>query len=288
MKRKPKVSKTAYTQNMLPQNRKEIFFDVIHLQWRNLLLLGLILLLFALPLLLSTIAEDIYIPNFYASVDPDTTEQQMEAAYALAYWEIGRSLVNTLLLVLFSVAVSGVCRIIRQYAWEENVHIPTDFVKGIKDNIMQMGSLFFLTGLIETLCLLVLYSAASYKTSFLAILSLLPIGISVLIVLPVFALCMVMIPVYCNRFSRNLKNAFSIYTQAPLKTLLAFGCCALVYVPSRIPNFYCHLFGGVICTLLTPFVLLAWTLFCYNQFDKYINKELCPELVNRGILSDSE
>lgn len=220
MKRKPKVSKTAYTQNMLPQNRKEIFFDVIHLQWRNLLLLGLILLLFALPLLLSTIAEDIYIPNFYASVDPDTTEQQMEAAYALAYWEIGRSLVNTLLLVLFSVAVSGVCRIIRQYAWEENVHIPTDFVKGIKDNIMQM--------------------------------------------------------------------AFSIYTQAPLKTLLAFGCCALVYVPSRIPNFYCHLFGGVICTLLTPFVLLAWTLFCYNQFDKYINKELCPELVNRGIFSDSE
>ena len=32
-----------------------------------------------------------------------------------------------------------------------------------------------------------------------------------------------------------------------------------------------------------PFMLLAWTLFCYNRFDEQINPFCCPDLIGKGI-----
>ena len=43
-------AKDNYTHDMLPSNRREVFFDVVKLQWRALLLLGILVLLFAMPL----------------------------------------------------------------------------------------------------------------------------------------------------------------------------------------------------------------------------------------------
>lgn len=268
---------------MLPRNRKEVFFDVLRLQWRSLLLLGLILLLFALPLLLSSVVRDVYVSNFLAALEGTGAEQQPGAGYALAYWEIARSLVNILFLVVFSVALAGVSRVLRQYAWGENVHIPTDFAKGVKDNSKQMALLGFFTGLIFVLCLVVLYFSSSYQSGFLASLSLLPIAITLLLILPLFFISMVMIPVYSNPFGITLKNAFYIFTRVPFQTLLFLVCCAVIWIPALLPNLYCHLIGGAAALLLTPFVLLAWTLFCYHQFDRFINRSICPELVNKGI-----
>ena len=283
MKRKSRVSKTDYTKDMLPQNRKAVFLDAVQLQWRNLLLLGLILLVFAIPLLLSSLTEDVYVSNFLETFNATASEQQAGAAYALAYWEIGRGLVNTLLLALFAVGLSGVCRVLRQYAWGENVHVPTDFVKGVKDNWKQTVLLGFLMGLIYTLCLIVLYFSSGYASGFVSALSMLPIAISILLILPVFSICLVMVPVYTNTFGAYFKNALYVYTKNPFRTLLVMLCCATIWIPTVIPNVYCHLFGGILAVLLLPFVLLAWTLFCYDRFDKYINRDICPELVNRGI-----
>ena len=111
----------------------------------------------------------------------------------------------------------------------------------------------------------------------------LPIAISILLILPVFSISLVMVPVYSNPFGANFKNALYVYTKTPLRTLLVMVGCAVIWIPTAIPNVYCHLFGGILAVLLLPFVLLAWTLFCYDQFDKYINRDICPELVNRGI-----
>ena len=142
MKRKPKAASTDYTQAMLPQTRKAVFFDVLHLHWQKLLLLGFVLLCFAVPLLLSTVVRDIYVPNFLNAIAPDA---QAEAGYALAYWEIARSIIGILFLMLFSVGLSGVLRILRQYAWLENVHIGTSiYVQVVIWDIVCYGLLSFL------------------------------------------------------------------------------------------------------------------------------------------------
>lgn len=286
MKRKIKLAKNDYTKNMLPHNRREVFFDVVKLQWKNLLLLGLLLLLFYLPLLLSTVVKDVYISNLYASLSDADNSQKLEAGQTLAILDLLRSLVNILFILVLAVAFSGVLRTVRQYAWEENVHLSTDIGKGIRDNYWQTAAIGALAGLIYTLCLTVYYTAASYSASLVAMLSMLPIGISVLVILPILMISLAMIPIYSNRLWVTLKNAFFIYSRCLLKVLLGMLCCLAVWIPAAIPNFYCHVFGSVFGVLLTPIALLGWNLLCYDCFDRHLNPIVCPQLVGKGLVRD--
>ncbi len=130
-------------------------------------------------------------------------DQKLVAEQPLAILDLLRSLVNILFVFVFAVAFSCVLRIVCQYAWEENVHLTTDFAKGIPDNCRQTAAI----------------------------------------------------------------------------------CCLLPWVPALIPNFYCHILGGLLDIVLTPFILLGWTLFCYNRFDAHINPQVCPELIGKGTFS---
>ena len=206
---------------------------------------------------------------------------------ALLYFELGHSIVNILFLLLFAIGLSGALRVLRQYAWLENVHAPTDFVRGLRDNCRQLLTLAFLGGAASTLCLLVLFFSTSYRSGLAASVSLIPIGLSLLLGLPVLAIAVVMVPVYSNTLTAHLKNAFYVYTHAPFRVLLALLCGSLLWVPTLIPNLYFHLFGGIVVVVLLPIFLLAWTLFCYGLFDQWINPACCPELIGRGIRHDS-
>ena len=53
--RKTKKASKDFERSMLPQTRRAVFFDVLKLQWRKLLLASFILLVSALPLLLIAI-----------------------------------------------------------------------------------------------------------------------------------------------------------------------------------------------------------------------------------------
>lgn len=277
-----KTAKTDYTPNMLPATRRAVFFDVVQLQWQKLLLLGLILLLVYIPVLISVAVKDIYVSNLHQALTDATDDQKLYAGQTLVHFDIFRSAVHILFMLLFAVGLSGACRVLRQYAWGENVYMPTDLPKGIRDNYGPTAGLLVLTGIIYTLCLSVYYTASSYNSSLMAMLSLLPVTVSLLLILPIFALTLSMIPVYSNRLTENFKNAFYIYTRCLPKTLLVLGCCLLVWIPSLIPNFYFHIIGSALAILLTPFALLAWTLYCYNLFDIHINARLCPELIGKG------
>lgn len=279
MKQKPAAN--AYTVSMLPTTRRAVFFDVVRLHWKELLLLGLILLLFFLPLLLCIAFRDLFIAGLYTTVQDAPSEQNW--GNTLIYLDILYSLIFTLLTALFSIGVSGVSRVLRQYAWLENVHIPTDLGKGIKGNYKLTAGIGLLAGLIYTLCLMVYYSAGSYGTLLLSCLSMVPIGISLLLVLPIFAFALVMVPIYTNRLGGLLKNAFVVYSHTVLKSLLSLLLCLLIWVPALLPNFYCHIFGCIGAVLLTPFSLLAWTLYCYNPLDRYINPTIAPSLIGKGI-----
>lgn len=288
MKRKNKAAAQDFTAAMLPQSRKAIFFDVLKLQWRKLLLLGVILLLFALPLLLSALTGGIYTASYIAAAEQNGLAAAPEAAQGLIWFELLRSAVNIILFLIFLVGLAGALRVLRQLAWEENVHFPTEFQHGIKSNFGQLALLGLLAGVIVLLCKSVLYFSSGYRSELTATASLLPLAASVLLLLPAGCICLALIPVYANSLGANLKNAFYVYFSSPLRMLGTLLACAAFWLPALLPQLTLQIFGMVFAVLTLPVPLLAWLLFCFTRFDISINATLCPELIGRGIYQPNQ
>ena len=275
---KQKHALNDYTPSMLPQNRREIFFDVLKLHWKRLIFLGLILLLFYLPILIVGIAKDTYISLLYTN-----REESAELLYQVMVIEILHSIVNIPLFLIFSLGIAGISRPLRQYGWEENVHTPTDFGKGIRDNGKHTALIALFSGILYALCLILYYYSGTYRSPVMSLISLLPVGISLLVVAPIFAIALIMIPIYQGSLFATLKNAFFVFSRCVWRILGVLILCAAIWIPSLIPNFFCRVFGSVGAVLLTPFAILAFALFCYNQFDLHLNPLVSPELIGKGL-----
>lgn len=268
-----KPASTAYTGSMLPQNRKEVFWDVLRLHLGKFFWLGLLMLLCTLPVHLSAILCDVYIVN----TDPALSKE------SILQFQNLQSLISIPLMTVLALPLAGLLRLLRQYAWGENVTFSFDFFKGLKQNWIQTALTVFV-GSSSFSMALISFRTASGAESNAAIFALIPLGLFLLLIFPLCALMMAAIPVYSNSWIGNFKVALMIYAKAPVKILAAlFGMCAL-WILSFIPIFYFQIFGRIIAGLLTPVSLFAWMLFCYSQFDRYININEHPDLINKGIL----
>lgn len=278
---------TDYTPDMLPSNRKEVFFDVVKLHFWDLVKLGLVLLLFAMPLHLLAIGEDIVAGSIYAQVQKATAEQQQGAYLTAMAVQLLRAVLSTVFVPFFAVGLSGMLRIIRQYSWGENVFLATDFIKGVRQNWKQVTQLQFLMGVIYTLSLLA-QQLADISTGAVAWLLHIPMAVFILVILPVAGYAAAGIPVYSAGLLSHFRAGLQMYIKSLFPTLFGVLIAMMIYLPLMIPNLYVHIFGRMIATLLTPVALLGWCLFCYNQQDKYINQTAYPELIGKGTRSAIE
>lgn len=278
---------TDYTPEMLPQNRKQVFFDVIKLHFWDLIKLGLVMLMLSLPLHLAAIGEDIISSSVYAQVQGESAELQQGGYITILAVKIIRAAASTVLTPLFAVGLAGVLRVVRQYGWGENVFLATDFVKGVRQNWRQIAGLQFLLGLIYTLSLFA-QQLADLSTGAIVWLLHIPMAVFVLVILPVAGYAAAGIPVYSTGLLSHFRAGLQMYIKNLFPTLFGVLLTMIIYLPLMIPNMYVHIFGRVIATLLTPIALLGWCLFCYNNQDKYINPTQHPELIGRGTLSAIE
>lgn len=274
--------------SMLPQSRRAVFFDVVKLQWRKLLLLGLILVAFSLPMIFMNLARDAYAYGMIILNGDADADIRNQAAVQSLSMDVLVCAILTVPFMIYSVGLAGVLRVLRQFAWGENVHIPTDFGRGVKDNFRPMLLLSFLAGVVLTLCSFLLYLAICYQTDMMWALCIIPIAFSVLFILPVLAISIVMIPVYNNPLTHIFRMAFLVYIKGFGKVLLAVILTVALRVLGMLPNTFFHFVFGLVASLAAPTVLLGWTLFCYNRFDKDLNPTLCPELINRGVYIQPE
>lgn len=275
-----KNAKTEYTKNMLPQSRKEQFSDILKLQWKKLLLIGLIVLLFSIPLMITSMAEDVYVNSIGESLETNTDVQQILLA-TLHYKNVIAG-INIILYAVLFVGLAGIARIIRQLIWSENVFFTVDFSLGFKQNVFQymvlgilFGTVVFLTTFLSNLSLT--------KSGVDSLLHYIPIGIVLVVVVPVVLYVMALAPVYSNTLWQNIKIAIVLYIGSPIKTILLIVAGGVIFIPTIIPNLYVQLFGRMISALLTGFSFLLWTLYVYHRLDKEINPKYYPELVNRGL-----
>lgn len=279
---KRKAKARDYQPSMLPGSRKEIFFDVLKLHFGKFLLMGLGVLILALPLHLTAIAEDLVVNGIYATLETADQQQQLGAMYTVAAIRAVRSLLDVVLLMLFACFFSGLLRVVRQYAWLENVFFVTDFSKGWKQNCSQTVLLALIAGITGALTSLS-YNFSQLAAGVTAFLLVIPTGVFFLFLLPVFGYTAAAIPVYSNKLGKNLKAGFLLYIKKPWQAILATGCAMLPFVPLVIPHLYAHLAGRLLGSLLTPIILLGWSLYAYDRFDRYINRDQFPELVGKGI-----
>ena len=276
-----------YLPLMLPSSRKEIFFDVLKLHFGKFLLMGLAVLVLALPLHLTAIAEDLYVSGIYSSLEMTTQQQRLGALYAVVAVRGLRAFFDVILLIIFAFFFSGILRVVRQYAWMENVFFITDFSKGWKQNWKQSVLLALLSGISYALTELA-YNFSQLATGMTAFLLVMPMGVFYLFLQPIFGYTLVAIPVYSNTFWKNLKAGFYLYLKKPLRTILTAGCAMLPFLPLMIPHLYAHLAGRLLGSLLTPVILLGWTLYTYEQFDRYINNEQFPQMVGKGLYNEEK
>ena len=276
---KNKKAAKDFEKAMLPQTRRAVFFDVVKLQWRKLLLLAVVLLIAAIPLLLIAVYEDTYILT--ALEVPDVSPETIPALIAPLH--IFCAVLSFPCLVLFFLGLSGVIRVVRQLAWEENAMVFPDFMIGFRQNWKQFLPIGILFGLGYTLAKIGWHSALATQGDSVWIQGIL-LGLLVFLIAPLVACSMVVIAVYNNSFWGNLKLATFVYLKSPFKTIsamfLAFGPSVAVWL---IPYLQLHLIGSIPAILVFTLGLLGFILFTFNQLDKHYNTQQYPELVGKGI-----
>ena len=268
-----KPASTAYTSSMLPQNRKEVFWDVLRLHWGKFFWLGLLMLLCMLPVHLSAILRDVYTVN----MDPVLSKE------SIIQFQNLQTLISIPLMTVLAFPLSGLMRILRQYAWGENVSYSFDFFKGLRQNWVQTALTIFLGSSAFSLASIA-FRTASASEGVAVFFACIPLGIFLLLLFPLCCFMLAAIPIYSSNWGGNLKAALLVYSKAPLKTLTVILGLGALWILSFVPNLYLRIFGRIIASLLMPTSLLVWTLFCYSQFDQHININEHPDLINKGIL----
>ncbi len=269
-----------YTPSMLPQTRTAVFFDVLKLNWKKFMLYGLLFLLFSLPMEMVAVSEGMAVINLQRA-EIDMAPQQIP--YMIAMTKIIASVIKLPCLLLIAVAVSGFARVIRQYAWMENVYFTYEFKKGIKSNLGQMLVLALTAGAVNVLITVFIAVAETAAEFFTSVFLLIPAAFLILYLLPVFAYMAVSISIYGNSYGNHYKVGRVVYSRMLWKTLLALVCCGAPFALQKIPSFLSQFVGAVLSPMLTPVVFLGWYLFALNQFDESINRVHYPQLVGRGI-----
>ncbi len=282
MKRKLKSASKDYTVDMLPHNRREVFFDILKLHWGKFLAYGLLVLVFSLPLHILLVIENLTAAGLAESAN-GLAQEQLEQLYLQIM-----SLSNTVAfakipcLLLLSVCIAGLVRIIRQYSWGENVFFSADFSQGIRQNGGQMALLAFAVGAVNWISVYAYNTSTVLDSDIASSVLLIPVGLAIFAGIPTAAYAVVQISVYSNRFGRNLLIGLVVAAKSYGKTLLAIVCCLLPFGLQLLPNLLAQIVGCVLGSMTAPYIFLAWFLFASNQLDRCINADQFPELVGRG------
>lgn len=277
--RKIKKASKDFERSMLPQTRRDVFWDVVKLQWRKLLGLVLLLLVSTLPLFLIAVYED----SYFLTVYEDSAIPPESIPILIAPLHIFCAVLSIPAMIMFFLGLSGVIRVVRQLAWEENAMVFPDFIVGLRQNWKQFLPTGMLFGFGYAFAKIGWHSSLATQAGS-GWLQGITLGLLIFLIAPLVACCIVVIAIYQNSFWGNLKLAAYVYMKSPLKTvggmLLAFGLSVAVWV---IPHLKLHLIGSIPAIMAFTLGLLGWMLFNYNQLDTHYNTQQYPELVGRGV-----
>lgn len=287
----PKTAEKDFVGDMLPHNRKEVFKDVLKLHFKMLLACGLLVFAFMIPLHFTAIWEALVKAQISASLgQKPTLEQISNATLSIISFSNMRGLIDIVGFIVLFIGLSGLARVIKRYAYEENVYFRYDFMEGIRENWLQYSLLGLIVGVLKFVCTYINNTAtlAAGHGEVYSYLGLIPTILFSVFLIPTAMYAAVNMSVYKNSFRQNVKIGFALYAKRLWKTILAVICCAVVFIPQMIPNLICLIVGRIVSSVILPFIMLGWWLFAYNGLDDLINPKFAPELVGKGTVPLSE
>ena len=271
MRRNDLYSKQAFTEDNLPKNRREVFFDVLKLHYFSFLKMGLILFAFAIPL---------FVVNFFK-----------DYSYVIAH-ETGNSnatilitciAVETVLILLLAIPIAGFGKIYREYVWLEPVFFAADFKSGIKDNIKPTLISAAIVAILN-----LIFNVIFHFTDNGWIMAI-PFGFNVAVFFPIIMHTVFINFIYTNKYWDNFKVGCFFYFKHLPTTIL----CIILIVGFKVYDLF--LLANIIAILTKYLVLLIVVIFILplvflgvqlNEmriFDKHINSIRFPHLVKKGM-----
>ena len=284
--KKVKIGRQKYSSNefdevSLPHNRFFQFFDVIKIEWRTLLLIGLILLIFSLPLIIANFLQPIIeasIKNNYQAVNKDELNSMIN------FIDIIFLATNLISFPILGVGISSISLIIKKMVYGEGFIFRFEFIEGMKKN----AKFFIVTSLLVALIYgLVqfnnLYFEANYSFIFQFI-RFLTTFLLYFFLLPIIFFMASNFMTYKMKINECISNGYKCTFASFLYTLIfSLFLYAVTFIKFFTnPVISCAILACVIL-LIGPLFYLAWRLFAVSIFDKYINKNYYQEVYRKGL-----
>lgn len=262
------------TSNTYVIKRSRLFFELLKTRLGSLVLVSLFSFLFLIPFVFF---------NLYVSFSPLS---ELDKLFNL----VTVFLINALLIAIFSYGLAGLFYFTKRLIWGQGANARRDYFVGVKEN----GKMFFIAGLVFGLVYAVGKIGVGTLTVMgeeLGILSTIMIG---LIYLAIFLFLIITLyifaqtTIYQGGYFALLKNAIKYSFGRIIYNLLIvfFGTLPLIAY-DLIPNVFVEYISLIIYFVfyIGVFVLL-FSLYAHSLFDKTINYNLYPEILNKGLIVD--
>ena len=280
MKKEEKHITDQDAKQSLPTNRKEVFFDLLRNRKMTLFALSCYTFMFFIPL-----AVDLIYFNFVESMA--ISAEKFEYLFSLIFYSM---LIMLPCMVIGFIGLAGAFYTAKKLVWQEGVSLASDFFKGIKENWKHA----LINGVIFGLVLFGLIIGGSFMLIYADVHAVVRgIAIGALIVLfLIFGMVTVLNftqgVYYENSFGVTLKNSFSFLGLLNWKVFVIYLLSTGVTFTLSLFNFLTLTIGLLLFAVFNSVVIVLYTLVSHAAFDKYINQEHYPDMVNKGLYKVSQ
>lgn len=281
MKAKRNQEKEDFTPALLPHTRWELFRDILSSQWRTLLGVSLLEVLFALPLFCVCLVFSFFARDYF------TSTSDLSGTFAILFYGSLASIVG---IAVLTIGMSGVFYVSKKLTFLEGTFSTSDFFVGLKKGWRRAAVLGFIDGVsfalgfTGTLFLLLNYPSMPVLSG---------IGIGVLLFQFLIALttsryflsqdCL-----YANSFASTYRNSLIFaLIKLPMNFVFFLWTPGLFFAFELINE----VTGIIAFVLAVPFfslVSVAFSLYSHKVFDRYINMSHYPDLVGKGLYHKKE
>ena len=280
MKKQEKHITDQDVKQSLPTTRKEVFFDLLKYRKMSLFALSCYTFMFFIPL-----AIVLFYFNYLESMA--IIAEKYEYLFSLIFYSM---LIMLPCMVIGFIGFAGAFYTAKRMVWQEGISLASDFFKGIKENWKHA----LINGVIFGLVLFGLVVGGSYLLIYAPVTPVVRgIGLGALILVfmlfgMVIALNFTQDVYYENGYGVTLKNSFSFLGLLNWKILLVFLFSTGAVVTLGLFNLLTLAIGLILFAFTNSVVIILYTLISHSAFDKYINKEHYPDMVNKGLYKSND
>ena len=287
----------GYARASLPSNRWELFFDIFKGNYKKLIGINLLMLLFFLPLFVLIFFQT----NMTMSLGMACPYSQgfgvgyQSVTSFVGYAETIAVRVNFVFYMLLpvvcliaAVGVAGGAYVIRNLVWTEGVFVANDFWKGVKQNIKQMLLIaLFYSVILYSSILAVSFANQAIALETAPIWLMMVCKIGSLVFLGFFTIVMMhMVTVsvtYQLTFTKVMRNGF-VFTLGLLPQNVFFAVVAIAPFGLMAMGGIMTIIGIFLALLISlSYTLLVWTIYSHWMYDKFINDRVEGAQKNWGI-----